>query len=178
MANDMASEAQLFWDTQGDEDGWTLRYHDAQHGEQAAAIEGDVDASLDDLELAAEIALDGYSGRVRIYRGEQVARKFELRGAPSESERIALDAKIEGRHVDAKAIREEVSERAGHVAYSVNVVDSDKPSAWMRAAHIVTLTAGLQDSGRCAFRVVTSNPAALESALDADDAVLTYEADS
>jgi hypothetical protein len=60
--------------------------------------------------------------------------------------------------------------------YSVNVTDSETPAAWMRLPIVTSLTLGAQDSGRCAFRVTTTDAEALEAALDADADVLEYEA--
>ena len=60
--------------------------------------------------------------------------------------------------------------------YTLNMIDSDKPASWMLADYVTDCRPLAQDSGRCAFRVVTSDPKALEAALDADDDVLEYEA--
>lgn len=58
--------------------------------------------------------------------------------------------------------------------YTVNTIDSETPAAWMGAPHIVSLTAGAQDSGRCRYTVATSDGAALEVDLDADADVVEY----
>lgn len=110
--NELAGFAELFWDAQDpNNEGWTIRYTlvvlDGMNAEETCPLDGDEDARLDDLELAAQIALDGYTGSCRIYRGDQVARTFVLAGAPSDMERIAIDAGIEGRHADARTIRME-----------------------------------------------------------------------
>lgn len=59
--------------------------------------------------------------------------------------------------------------------YSINCTDTDAPTAWHDTPGIVSATSGNQDSGRCRWTVVTTDPAALEASLEADDAVLTYD---
>ena len=56
--------------------------------------------------------------------------------------------------------------------YSINLTDSDSTPAWLSLC--ATATPGAQDSGRVRYTVTTEQPAALEAALDADDAVLEY----
>lgn len=58
------------------------------------------------------------------------------------------------------------------VTYIVNTIDSEIAPEWMNVA--TEVTPGAQDSGRCRFAVETSDPAALEAALDADDEVIEY----
>jgi hypothetical protein len=60
------------------------------------------------------------------------------------------------------------------IAYHVNMIDSDTPATWMGLPCVVRLTPGPQDSGRCGYTVETTDPTALEAALDADDDVIEY----
>lgn len=53
--------------------------------------------------------------------------------------------------------------------------DTDEPTPWMDTPGIFKLTPGAQDSGRVRYVVVTTDPAALESALDSDRSVISYE---
>jgi hypothetical protein len=63
---------------------------------------------------------------------------------------------------------------AAIATYSVNTRDTNDRQAWMDCPAIVRYQPVTQDSGRCRFRVVTSDPATLEAALDADEDVLDY----
>lgn len=58
--------------------------------------------------------------------------------------------------------------------YSINLTDSETTPAWM--ALCTTATPGAQDSGRVRYTVTTEQPEALESALDADESVIEYDA--
>lgn len=69
-----------------------------------------------------------------------------------------------------------MSKNATTTTYSINCTDTDAPAPWMSTPGIVSMTPGPQDSGRCAWRVVTTDPAALTAAFDDDDTVLEYEA--
>jgi len=60
------------------------------------------------------------------------------------------------------------------VEYSVNARDSETPAPWMSAPGVTRVQPGAQDSGRCRFAVWTTDPSALEAALEADDDVLVY----
>ncbi len=64
---------------------------------------------------------------------------------------------------------------ASATTYVVQAIDSEDPSGWMDADGVVSVRPGEQDSGRVNYRVVTTDPEALEAALDADDDVLRYE---
>lgn len=57
--------------------------------------------------------------------------------------------------------------------YSVQMTDSETAAAWMGAASSVR--PGTQDSGRVRMIVETTDAAALEAALEADDMVLSYD---
>jgi len=59
--------------------------------------------------------------------------------------------------------------------YSVQMTDSETPSAWMGAAHVTEARPGAQDGGRVRFTVRTTDPAELEEALEADPMVIEYE---
>lgn len=61
-------------------------------------------------------------------------------------------------------------------AYSVNATDSESPAAWMDLPCVTSVIPGNQDSGLCRYRVETTDAAALEAALDADDDVIAYKA--
>ena len=70
-ANTITS-AQLFWDDQNPSDaGWWLRYTDADGTEQGAAIDGDEDASTEELAAAVAARIPSDAGRVTVLRGEQ-----------------------------------------------------------------------------------------------------------
>lgn len=58
--------------------------------------------------------------------------------------------------------------------YTINAVDSETQSAWMRL--VTSLVSGAQDSGYCRYTVTTDDAAALEAALEADDGVVEYRA--
>ena len=58
------------------------------------------------------------------------------------------------------------------ITYSINLTDSETPPTWL--ALCVTATPGAQDSGRVRYTVTTSQPEALEAALDADESVIEY----
>ena len=59
--------------------------------------------------------------------------------------------------------------------YALNMIDSNEPAAWMGAEHVVSCVPGAQDSGKCVFVVETTDAAALEAALEADDDVIGYK---
>lgn len=64
--------AQLFWDDQDPSNaGWWLRYTDADGTEQGAAIDGDEDASTEELAAAVAARIPSDAGRVTVLRGEQ-----------------------------------------------------------------------------------------------------------
>lgn len=56
--------------------------------------------------------------------------------------------------------------------YTVNVVDSEAPPAWIELCS--EARPGAQSGGRCRWRVVTDRPAKLEAALEADPSVTEY----
>lgn len=57
--------------------------------------------------------------------------------------------------------------------YSINMMDSETPATWMQLC--ATAVPGNQDSGHCRWTVTTTQPYALEAALEADSSVLAYE---
>ena len=60
--------------------------------------------------------------------------------------------------------------------YSINTTDTETAQRWQDAPGIVKMVPGPQDGGRCRWTVQTTDAPALESALDADDAVIEYSA--
>jgi len=58
--------------------------------------------------------------------------------------------------------------------YSVQMTDSETPAVWMSLPGVVCRP-GAQDSGRVRYTVETPDAASLESALNADDDVISYE---
>jgi hypothetical protein len=63
---------------------------------------------------------------------------------------------------------------ATRATYTINTEDSDEPSRWMSTQGILSMTPGSQDSGRCRWTVTTTDPSALESALESDESVIEY----
>lgn len=59
--------------------------------------------------------------------------------------------------------------------YSVQMTDSETAAAWMGAAYVTSVRPGTQDSGRVRMIVETTDAAALEAALEADNDVLSYD---
>lgn len=57
-------------------------------------------------------------------------------------------------------------------AYCVTMTDSNDVPAWLDLCE--TARPGEQDSGRVNYHVITSQPEALEAALDSDDDVIRY----
>ena len=58
--------------------------------------------------------------------------------------------------------------------YTVNMIDSETPAAWMDLPGLKMVSSGPQDSGRCRFTFEVEDVAAFEAALEADDNVLEY----
>lgn len=102
-----------------------------------------------------------------------------IREATSEETRASIEAaQRDGGagviEVDGRRCYVEGGETA--VTYTVNMIDSDKPAAWMGLPSTVAVRPGAQDSGRVRYAVDTTDASALEAALDADDDVLEYDA--
>lgn len=78
--------AQIFWDDQdpGNE-GWVFRFHDAQGIEHGYELDGDGDATTQDLAERVETLANSYAsllgatGRIRVYRGDVAKGSITLR---------------------------------------------------------------------------------------------------
>lgn len=56
--------------------------------------------------------------------------------------------------------------------YSINVIDSDTPPAWLDLC--TSATPGAQDGGRCRWTVTTERARELEAALGSDESVIRF----
>lgn len=111
------SAAQLYWDAQDHQaQGWVLNYRDEKEQPVTAEIDGEEDADTEDLMLAVEhyfnrtYASRIVSGRVALYRGQLVEKRFELIGIPSEEDQIARDAQLVGRAEESVTIGNQLME--------------------------------------------------------------------
>lgn len=76
--------AQLYWDDQDQAAaGWWLRYYDSTGTEQGIALEGDEDATTEELAAAAQAALPDRDGEIEVYRHEELRGRITLRGDES-----------------------------------------------------------------------------------------------
>lgn len=75
------NEAQLYWDDQDHSNaGWWLRYRDSTGQEQGTEIEGDEDASTEELAAACAAELPGREGDIRVIRDGVRRGRITLRG--------------------------------------------------------------------------------------------------
>lgn len=75
------NEARLFWDDQDHNwTGWWLRYYDSTGQEQGTEIDGDEDATTEELAAACAAALPGREGDIRVIRGGERRGRITLRG--------------------------------------------------------------------------------------------------
>jgi len=75
-------EAQLYWDDQDSKnEGWWLRFRDDRGTEQGTAIDGDEDASTQELANAIEKEAHWLpaNGKIKVFRGEQPRGSITLK---------------------------------------------------------------------------------------------------
>jgi len=74
-------EAELYWDRQGDPEGWWCRYRDDNGTEQGAAVEASEDASIEELAAAVDQVSHWLDhGMIKVIRGERDLGRITIRG--------------------------------------------------------------------------------------------------